>query len=359
MAAQNSPTEKTILFLIPFYTNQYNENALVNIDASESINTVNSFQLMGFWAGAQVALDEYDKKGTPLKVIVRDVSNSESQLRAIMENHTLMSKVDLIVGPFFTKLFNIAANYARQYKIPIVNPFTNRTDILQNNQYVFKPVSSMESRAAMVAYLSDKHKNSNIILYSDSLAKNKEYQAYANYFNAKHIPYKVVNPANPLIANLKKDKYNVVVVINQNDEAKMLMIARDLLYNADLQNLLLIVPESWMDSKTFDIDYYSKLNLHYFSDYYIDPSSEQTMLFVHKYVEKFSAPPTINNFAYQGYDLVRFFVEYILNGNDLDRVKVVPVAQSYGFDKTESGGYENVNVQLLEVKDNQIVPIGF
>lgn len=361
ISAQNAAHTKTILFLIPFYSNQYGETSLANIDASELVNTVNSFQLMGFWAGAQIALDEYDKKDVPLKVVVRDVSNSESKLRSIMENNALMQDVDLIVGPFFTKLFNIAAGYARQYKIPIVNPFTNRTDILQNNEYVFKPTSSLESRPAMVAYISDKHANGQIILYADTVTKtkDKEYVSYINYFKTHNIKYKVVSPKVPLVTALSNDKFNVVVVLNQNDEAKMLMIARDLVYKANLNKLLLFVPESWMDSKTFDIEYYSKLNLHFFSDYYIDPTSEQTMLFVHKYIEKFSAPPTTDNFAYQGYDLVRFFVEYVLNDYDLDRVKVVPVAQTYGFDKVENGGYENVNVQLLEVKDNQVVPVGF
>jgi len=359
LAAQASESAKTILFLIPFYSTQYDEAALLDITTSESVNTVNSFQLMGFWAGAQIALDEYDKRDVPLKVVVRDVSNSESKLRSIMENDALMKEVDLIVGPFFTKLFTIAAGYARQYKIPIVNPFTNRTDILQNNNYVFKPVSSLESRPAMVAYMSDKHINSQIILYSDSSAKNKEYHAYVNYFKANNVAYKVVNPSSSLVSALKNDKFNVVVVLNQDDEAKMLMITRDLIYKANLNNLLLVVPESWMGSKTFDIEYYSKLNLHYFSDYYIDATSEQTMLFVHKYVEKFSAPPTTDNFAYQGYDMVRFFVEYLLNGNDLDRVKMVPVAQTFSFDKTDGGGYENVNVQFLEVKENQVVPVGF
>ena len=361
MTAQNAEQSKTILFLIPFYSNQYDGAALANVNASESVNTINSFQLMGFWAGVQIALDEYDKKGVPLKVVVRDVSNSESKLRSIMENNALMRDVDLIVGPFFTKLFNIAAGYARQYKIPIVNPFTNRTDILQNNEYVFKPTSSLEARPAMVAYMSDKHSNSQIILYSDTVnkVKDREYISYVNYFKAHNIKYKVIAPKTALAAALSKDKYNVVVVLNQNDEAKMLMIARDLVYNANLDNLLLVVPEEWMSSKTFDIEYYSKLNLHFFSDYYIDPTSEQTMLFVHKYVEKFSAPPTTDNFAYQGYDMVRFFVEYILNDEDLDRVKVVPVSQTYGFDKIENGGYENESVHLLEVKDNQVVPVGF
>ena len=52
-------------------------------------------------------------------------------------------------------------------------------------------------------------------------------------------------------------------------------------------------------------------------------------------------------------------MELVLNHLDLDRVKVSPIAFPLSFDKSPDGGYENVNVQFLEVKDNEIVPSGY
>jgi hypothetical protein len=46
----------------------------------------------------------------------------------------------------------------------------------------------------------------------------------------------------------------------------------------------------------------------------------------------------------------------MVNDFDLDRVKVMPIAFPLSFDKFPDGGFENVNVQFLEVKDNEIVP---
>lgn len=91
---------KTVLFLIPFYSSQYDSQKVAEAKTSEDVELISSFQLMGFWAGAQVALDEYEAAGVPLKVVVRDVSNSETKLRAILDNKELMSSVDLIIGPF-------------------------------------------------------------------------------------------------------------------------------------------------------------------------------------------------------------------------------------------------------------------
>ena len=107
------------------------------------------------------------------------------------------------------------------------------------------------------------------------------------------------------------------------------------------------------------MEYYSKLNLHFFSDYYVDFENERTQTFVYDYTQSFGVPPSLENFAFQGYDITRYFVEFIRGGNDLDQVKVEPIAFPLSFDKLPDGGYENVNVQFLEVKDNEIVPSGF
>ena len=40
-------------------------------------------------------------------------------------------------------------------------------------------------------------------------------------------------------------------------------------------------------------------------------------------------------------------------------MKVEPIAFPLSFDKLPDGGYENVNVQFLEVRNNEIVPSGF
>ena len=58
--------EKTILFLIPFYSQSYSSQQVASIREYEDLAAVKSFQLMGFWAGAQVALEEYNQKNTEL-----------------------------------------------------------------------------------------------------------------------------------------------------------------------------------------------------------------------------------------------------------------------------------------------------
>lgn len=342
----------TILYLIPFesasYTTPY-------VKESEDMDNVMSYRLMGFWNGAQMALDEYNAENVPLNVIVRDISNNESKLRRILEDESLMKEVDLIIGPFFSKPFAIAAQYAKQYGIPIVNPFTSRQDVMADNEFVYKLIPSPEARPAMIAFMAQQSGSFPIILYGDSTSNNRDLNIYRSYFDQNKVPYVLYPNASTVVSNLKNGKHQIVVAFYDNP-AQNLIISRSLLYSEKTDNLTFVVPESWMKSKTYDIEYYSKLNLHFFSDYYIDFSSEKIKTYVFDYTQKYGVPPSLENFAFQGYDITRFFVEFLRGGKDIDRVKVSPIAFPLSFDKSPNGGYENVNVQFLEVKDNEIVP---
>lgn len=350
--------EKTILYLIPFYSKQYDDQAVARIKESQEMRSINSFQLMGFWAGAQIALDEFNDDNVHLNIIVKDITDNETKLRSIMEDRELMSQVDLIVGPFFSRTFAIAAQYAKEYGIPIVNPFTTRTDILRGNEYVYKLVPSLETRAATVAYLSDLYPKSHIILYADSTKHRKEYHAYAHYFKEKNIPFVSLPLQNNLVSALQPDAKNIVIVLN-HESAKMLMLSRDLIFKSNLDNLVMVVPEEWLNVPTYDIEYYSKLNIHFFSDYYVDETNEKTQVFIHNYTSKFGVPPTIEAFSFQGYDITRYFVSALFNDMDLDRVKTETIGYHFSFEKIPDGGYENINAQFLEVDDEGIKNVGF
>ena len=371
-------SELKILYLIPFESDSYTSPIVRN---SEDMGQVRSYQMMGFWNGAQMALEELSKdQNISFDIVVRDVSNNEKQLRAIMEDTELMRGVDLIIGPFFGKMFSIAAEYAKQYRIPIVNPFTSRRDFMVDNEYVFKLMPALESRPAMIAFMAQQTGASPIIIYGDSNSQDKEMTAFLRYFQENNVDFELIPNASSVVTRISQTKPSIVITF-YNNPAINLIISRNLLYSQKTENLTFVVPESWLESKTYDIEYYSKLNLHFFSDYYIDYEAEKTKIFINDYTEKYGVAPSLASFSFKGYDITRYFaaasmtetlteiqklyssaapdVELVFNFLDLDRVKVSPIAFPFTFDKLPNGGYENVNVQFLEVKNNEIVPSGY
>ena len=239
-----------------------------------------------------------------------------------------------------------------------MNPFTNRQDFVEGNEYVYKLIPSLEARPAMIAFLAQQQDAFPIIIYGDSTSNDREMAAYISYFKANRIPYEITPNASSVVARLEKGTPSYVVTFYDNP-AQNLIISRSLLYSDKIDRLTFVVPKTWLESNTYDVEYYSKLNLHFFSDYYVDFENERTQTFVYDYTQSFGVPPSLENFAFQGYDITRYFVEFIRGGNDLDQVKVEPIAFPLSFDKLPDGGYENVNVQFLEVRDNEIVPSGF
>lgn len=347
------PSTCKILYLIPFDKDSY---TAPYIKECEDMENVRSYQLMGFWNGAQMAIEEMAREeNIRFDIVVRDMVNNEAKLRKVMEDRDLMQGVDLIVGPFFGKLFAVASEYAKQYEIPIVNPFTNRQDFVEGNEYAYKLISSLEARPAMIAFLAQQSGAFPILIYGDSASSGKEMQVYKKYFQENRIPYEIISNASSVVNRLSESRPNYVITFYDNP-AQNLIISRNLMLSKKSGNLTFVVPETWLESKTYDIEYYSKLNLHFFSDYYIDFDEGKTKTFVYDYTQRFGTPPTLRNFAFQGYDITRYFVSLVLHHLDHDRVKVSPIAFPFSFDKSPSGGYENVNVQFLEVKDNEIVP---
>ena len=346
----------TILYLIPFDKDSYTAPF---VKECEDMERVKSYGLMGFWNGSQMAIEEYgDRNDVTLNIIVRDVTNSEAKLRAIMNNGQLMGEVDLIIGPFFSKLFTVAAEYAKQYDIPIVNPFTTRSGIVQNNEYVFKPMTSPEAQPAMLSFIAQQNNAFPIIVYGDSNAMSREWNVCKKYFAENKIPYYASANVASVVAQVQPGKKQIMLCFDDNS-AKSLLISRSLAFGKKNDDLTFVVPESWLDSKTYDIEYYSQLNLHFFSNYYIDYTNEKTKVFIYDYTQRYGVPPMLKSFSYQGYDITKFFIEYLINDKDIDRVKVNPIALPMSFDKTSDGGYENVNLQFLEILDNEIVPSGY
>lgn len=345
-----------ILYLIPFDSENYVSPA---VKESEEMDVVRSYQMMGFWNGAQMAIEEMSaEENIHFDVVVRDISNDETKLRRILEDVELMRGVDIIIGPFFGRLFTIAAEYAKQYRIPIVNPFTTRRDVLEDNDYVFKLIPAVESRPLMIAFMAQQSGAFPVIIYGDSTSDSREMATYLRYFKENKVPYEITSNPSTVVKRLERGKPCYVVTFYDNP-AQNLLISRDLLYSEKIENLTFVVPETWLESKTYDIEYYTKLNLHFFSNYYVDFGAEKTKTFIYDYTQKYGVPPSLEHFAFQGYDITRYFVELSLAHMDFDRVKVTPLAFPFSFEKSPNGGYENVDVQFLEIKDHEIVPSGF
>lgn len=334
--------QKTILFLLPLDADKTAQINIENINYQQDIENLFGKTLIHFWEGAQIAISELGDEGNDFNVIVRDVTDAIKLERVLEEPD--MKNVSLIIAPLYGKLFPTVAEYGRKHKIPVVNPFSSRHDIIEGNPYIYKANPSLSARAA---YLCNHHPGANFILWSSTHA-TPDAEAYRSYFTEHNINFHEVPDSIFFGSQLSYTKENVVIACFNNTSSfthgmtKILEISK-------LPSFTWIIPEEWLLMEDFNIDNMNGLNVNYFASYFADDAAEHTQVFNYKYGERFHSLPSVRNYAYQGYDIAKFFISMILN--DYRTPKIDPLAYDFQFKRIDKGGFENVKVRLIHLQN--------
>lgn len=350
----------SLLYLIPFYTEDLASISLNKITSVEEIDTYPSFQLTGFWEGALMALDEHINDSIQLRVIVKDITHDSLKLKRILKDTTLMNHVDIIIGPFYSSLFEIAIRYAKTYSIPIVNPFSNRKDFIKNNPPVFKVIPAPESHPQLLSQiLLSRYPDAKIVLWTDKESTPPDIVLYENFFTKASIPYTkipFIDGIADLIKTLSPDTHNIIIV-SSNSMAATIHNLRNLAISTDLPSHSFVIPEKFIRQLESELDNLNKLQVMFFSNYYIQEESDELFLFKSKYIERFFSPPSLARFSYQGYDITRYFLYYLIHQSDTSRFEFSPLSLDFDFLMIEDGGWENQKVRLLQLNNYKFVEI--
>lgn len=352
--------EKTILFLIPFYNEQAEHISLDTIHSEEDMFAFKSFDLVGFWEGAKMAIEEYDKKFVNLNVVVRDVTNNSSQLQKILQDVCSKHKVDLIIGPFYGKMFAEAALFAKKHQIPIVNPFGTKSNIIENNEYAYKVLPPTRCYPPLVdSLLLKKYPNNNVILWVDNKNNMPEQKEYEEYFSQHQITYQKVtlsDNVNVISNSLKPHCQNIIIALFLNEA----MIINHL-QNAKLSDfskpVTLIVPEKWLEVNNIDLESFNRLNIHYFSNYFVDYKEDKTEYFSINFIDRYHYPPDVTHFSLQGYDITKYFLQRMFHDYDERFPHNNFLSLGFNFKKQANGGYENQRARLIMIENYEKVEI--
>lgn len=346
---------KTVLFLIPFFGEDYHAENIDNIKSDMDIYNEQVFSLVSFWEGAQLALNEYESGFDRIDAVVRDITTDNNKLTSILEDQQLMSKVNLIIGPFFANQFELAASYAKKYKIPIVNPFTTKNSIVQDNEFVYKvcPARGAMPELLQSKYLDTEHPR--LIFWTDSEPLCADIKAVKDFCDAHTIQYEMVSTNVDLRDKLMRQNKNIVL-LSMKSEATIIAKMRQLGGSEKLDNTIFIIPQEWMNMKDLEVEYLNALNVHYFSNWFVDADDAASLVFMSNFIEKYNTPPDLKLFSFQGYDITKYFVELLFHDFDVAKVSYSPVSMKFDFRKSENGGFENNGVFFLQVNDFKIKP---
>lgn len=92
--------------------------------------------VLDLYEGMKLAADTLEKQGIKISLRAYDTERSPEKIRTILETDELKN-TDLIVGPFFQEENNPIQDFSQRYKVNVINPLSNNSDIIGINPYAF------------------------------------------------------------------------------------------------------------------------------------------------------------------------------------------------------------------------------
>ena len=356
-----------VALMVPLYLEQVNQE-FYDAEPSNKTLLTKPFSFLHFYEGFMIAADSVVKsRNMQLELKVYDVDNDVLKAQLAIDDPWL-NTADMIVGPFYLKAFNVVKMWAAEKNIPLVNPITQRSEIVDYHPNVIKVKPSFESQLAPLDSLVREryHANNIFIIKKDNqvddeiISKITE-MAYRDvdsisYVRNKHIvdvikkhhkrwkylkiefeatDYLTDNislDVNILKRNINDSTAFANHVVNINYERDSLKFVKN--YASTLRNNLIIVygnekvfaneivnkvtklienypitvimlPE-WSKYEGLFNDNLMKMHAIYFDDDYIDYQSIRTESFICKFRNRYETEPS--EYAYQGFDIGWYFL---------------------------------------------------
>ena len=398
-----------LALLLPLFLEEIDSIEIKKELTIEDIAAIPSLRFMDFYAGFMMAIDSMEKRGMNINLFVYDVDSKAEKADKVLYSSEL-SSMDLIVGPFYGKSFTKFANFAKSYGIPIINPLSTREEVIYNNPFVFKVKPDIKNQLNIITeYLIKNYPESNILLVRGNKYKYRTEVSYIRNMLNKSRPSHIYIPNNiiaetiieqsetgrlltenkllkldefsdkmldstyfsnlvkemvyhsdsvsKLTYNLSKVRNNVVVALGDN-----IVYVKDVTSQLNKQSLhhditLMGLPE-WIDYNEIETSQKLNLKLHCFASSLVDYSDPNVQLWIQEYREKYNSEPTIDNYAFDGFDLAWYFLNalYMSGPNFLNCLQFLDldlIHTEYNFEKHGNSGYQNIFWDLGKYQDFQ------
>lgn len=329
------------------------------------------FEYISFYEGARIALDVLEKEGFNVDCYVYDVG--ENDVNEVNEalNSSEMKDMDLIVPLVFRNNYKIVADFAKQHRIPVVNPMSSDMSILQNN-YTFKiqPSDAAEVET-IVRYIRANHSDDNIVVIHDnspSLKPTVDY--YEQLFSKSSMMWTIMDYtkySSKLTSKLSTTKKNIVIsLFNKNDHNSLDVTVKKLLSVLSSKknaSITLFGDYSWCEIPTLNLELLEKFDFHFTLSYLNDYTNTNFVEFVKKFREHFKTEPD-KFYAALGYDIMMYFVQSLIENGEgfMENPKLTDVSKMvhpYYFERPdETRGYQNKRTTVYKLDNYKIKSIG-
>ena len=309
------------------------------------------------------------KAGMRIKLSVFDTKDNPESIRSAI-NAEAFKATDLILGPVYENVQKEVARVASIYQIPMISPFTSKSNIINNYQqfYQINPDREyiIEATAALIA---PNDTNTNFIVLQTSpyggtpegkLVEliQRKFAMSDNTGKGKFTVYDFrTKRAEGFPEILLPDKENVVIIPSTDEGELSVAISNLNNFVSDTTSITLVGSTNYQQKyPSIEVAHFHNLKLKYINPYWVDYKDSSTIAYYQKFISNFGTEP--NNYGVQGFDAAYYFLNAIYYfGKDFENclpyLNVDLLQGSFYFKRVSNwGGSMNEGVSVISYKRN-------
>lgn len=338
-----------VALMMPLYLGEIDKMDTLKPPA-DAASVYRPLQFIQFYEGFLIALDSLKKMGLSVNLYMYDVNKDTLSTRRILKNPE-MKKMDLIIGLLFHRNFQIVAAFAQKNNIPIVNPLSEREQILTGNTSVFKVYPSQETRITELAdFLFKEYPSENILILRDFQYKEvDEPETLRKICAERNMNVHSMAGYGSAFESLSREKQNIIVVFSENKVFSIELVTKLSEFRNEYKLMLFGMPR-WDKIEGLEPEYLVNLNTHVMAPSFIDYEEAETIKFVSQFQGRFKTDPEL--LAFQGFDIAVYFLSAMkLYGKAIDHCipdfRIKSLQSEFQFIQTKGNGFENRHWEIF------------
>lgn len=358
-----------VSLMMPFNLSQMDKISTSKFDVEQRGKTsYKSLEFIQFYEGLLLGLEKLEKRGYNVTLNVVDVEGTTDEaVEAAFRSHNV-AQSDLLITMLTRQPFEKVAKLAQEAQLFVVNPVSDRPEIVERNPYVFKCMPSHEARAKRVAEAIAASMPTSPIFIIHSNGKNEKgaVAAMTAELEGCNMPYTLFDWAQTSKLNTALKGASQPVIISLYDQDK----SKNRIYVQQLLNKLaafksrppyLFTFDDWTAAYT-DVDFaqLQLLNYHTFvADWNLSDGVQKD--FIDLFRNHYSIEPT-NTYAGMAHDIIVYFICGLQQkGTEFFRsptlLSVQGLIQPLSFSHTRADyGFENQSAKLYRMTDFHFNP---
>ena len=358
-----------IAFLLPLYLDKND-----TIETYQNLNKVDELfkktpYALDFYSGAKIAIDSLNKAGMALNVHVYDTKNSTQETYDIVAQKSFDS-MDLVIGPFYSKNYKIAAEILSRRGVTTVAPLSIKGNLLENipNAFQVKPTKKHQVRY-MSQYIAANYSDKNIIVVRKDSSEDKKYSQWMlsslELDSLDHFKEVLVKSQQSVIDSIYHEldsmaETNVILVPSIEKDFVTDLLTK-LNATRDTSIVVFGMPD-WYSFKDVDYEYLMNLNVHIPTSGVLSYSDSLTKYFVDHYQAATDSDPS-ERFSFLGFDVTIYFLSQLKNyggiSSDLylEPMDLLNLNFDFNYKRNQKNGSRNQAVQIIKYQDLEILRV--